>query len=193
MSAPYLPALLRVLEAEKARTPGTHLYAILDGARDRRVHRRVLDGRFPHSCLYAGKLPLELIEVAPYLVRLDVAHPLTVSLLTEAWGHSWGIFFTSSQGLEPLRRHFRKFLKVRDERGKTLVFRYYDPRVLRVWLPTCTASELHHFFGDVQRFHTESPGADALLAFSRDGDALASETLALTDMEQAAVQPLPSR
>ncbi|MFP2925981.1 DUF4123 domain-containing protein [Pyxidicoccus sp. 3LG] len=181
--SPHLTALLRLLQRESARAPGQSLYAILDGARDSRIHRRVLDGRFVHSCLYAGKLPLELIEVAPYLVRLDPEHPLTVSLLSEAWGRSWGIFLTSALGLEPLRRHFRKFLKVRDERGKTLVFRYYDPRVLRVWLPTCNTGELDAFFGGgVDRFYAETARADALLSFSRQDAGLACDTLALEDV-----------
>jgi hypothetical protein len=104
MSSANLAALLRVFEREAARAPGTQIYAILDGARDSRVHRRVLDGRFAHSCLYAGKLPLELLEVAPYLVRLEPEHPLAMSLLSEAWGNSWGIFLRAPPGLEPLRR-----------------------------------------------------------------------------------------
>ncbi|NMO16995.1 DUF4123 domain-containing protein [Pyxidicoccus fallax] len=179
MSPPRRTELPRLLQAEAAHRPGLHLYGIFDGARDPRIHRRVLDSRFPQACLYAGKLPLPLLEVAPYLVRLDAMHPLAVSLLDEAWGRSWGIFFTSTQGLEPLRRHFRKFLKVRDERGKTLVFRYYDPRVLRVWLPTCNAAELDLFFEGIHRFHAESEAVDALLAFSREGAGLACETLRL--------------
>ena len=51
--------------------------------------------------------------------------------------------------LEELRRHFRKFLKVEDPKGKSLIFRYYDPRVLRVYLPTCNAMELQTVFGPV--------------------------------------------
>jgi hypothetical protein len=179
--SPRLTALLRVFEREAARAPGTQLYAILDGARDSRIHRRVLDGRFAHSCLYAGKLPLELLEVAPYLVRLEPEHPLAMSLLSEAWGNSWGIFLRAAPGLEPLRRHFRRFLKVRDERGKSLVFRYYDPRVLRAYLPTCNAEELEYLFGSVHQLYAESEGADALLAYSREGGPLTRRTLALAD------------
>jgi Domain of unknown function (DUF4123) len=168
-------ALLRVFAEEAARAPGTQL----DGARDSRVHRRVLDGRFAHSCLYAGKLPPELIEVAPYLVRLEPEHPLAMALLAEAWGNSWGIFLRARPGLEPLRKHFRRFLKVRDEQGKSLVFRYYDPRVLRVYLPTCTAVELDFLFGDVLQLYAESERGDALLAYSREGGQLTRRTLPL--------------
>lgn len=54
-----------------------------------------------------------------------------------------------------LRRHFRRFLRVTDEQGQPLMFRYYDPRVLRVYLPTCTAEELALVFGPVSAYLIE--------------------------------------
>jgi hypothetical protein len=39
-----------------------------------------------------------------------------------------------------MARRRRRFLRVKDEDG--LVFRFYDPRVMRVYLPTCAAGEL---------------------------------------------------
>jgi len=46
-----------------------------------------------------------------------------------------------------MRQHFRRFITVHDESGKPLLFRYYDPRVLRTFLPTCNAKELAEIFG----------------------------------------------
>lgn len=91
------------------------------------------------------------------------------------------IFLRAAPGLEPLRRHFHRFLKVRDEQGRSLVFRYYDPRVLRAYAPTCNAGELEYLFGDVHQLYAESEGADALLALSREGGQLTRRTLALAD------------
>jgi hypothetical protein len=54
---------------------------------------------------------------------------------------------------------------VRDERGNRLVFRYYDPRVLRVYLPTCTASELRRVFGPIECFWMESGDPEELFKF----------------------------
>jgi len=48
-------------------------------------------------------------------------------------------------------------LVVKDERGNRLVFRYYDPRVLRVYLPTCSPSELRTVFGPIECFWAEGP------------------------------------
>ena len=49
-------------------------------------------------------------------------------------------------------------------------FRFYDPRILRAFLPACTSDELRSFFGPVQRFYSPTGGNDGLLAFAlRDG------------------------
>ncbi len=37
----------------------------------------------------------------------------------------------------------------RSEQKAPLVFRYYDPRVLRVYLPTCSPAEFARFFGPI--------------------------------------------
>ncbi len=56
----------------------------------------------------------------------------------------------------------------RDESGKKLFFRYYDPRILRAYLPSCTSTELAEFFGPVGRFLLE--GRDGqLVMYERGG------------------------
>jgi hypothetical protein len=54
-------------------------------------------------------------------------------ILEHGWGKNCGIFATSAADLRQMRRHLRTFLVVHDEEGKPLYFRYYDPRVLRVF------------------------------------------------------------
>jgi hypothetical protein len=57
--------------------------------------------------------------------------------------------------LQQVRAHLRQFLLVQDERGNQQYFRFYDPRVLRVYLPTCDAAETQQFFGPIDRFIVE--------------------------------------
>ena len=135
----------------------THfVYAVLDGARDGRIYSAVRYSAMPWACLFAGKLHPALEMAAPYLVQLRRSSLFTRFILQNGWGNAWGIFASSTADLEDLRRHFRRFLRVVDERGKRLFFRYYDPRVLRVYLPTCTEAELKTVFGPVQRFSVEA-------------------------------------
>ncbi|PYS36859.1 MAG: hypothetical protein DMG14_23230 [Acidobacteria bacterium] len=107
--------------------------------------------------------------VSPYLVHLGANNSLTNWLVTEGWGKAWGIFLTAPANIDQLRRHFRHFLLVRDPDGNELYFRFYDPRVLRVYLPTCTAPEMKHFLGPTTRYLMESEDGEALLDFTRMG------------------------
>jgi hypothetical protein len=61
-----------------------------------------------------------------------------------------------------------------------MVFRYYDPRVLRVYLPTCNAEELATVFGPIETFWTEGSDPATLLEFHRDGGKLTQKIIQLS-------------
>ena len=64
-----------------------------------------------------------------------------------------------------------------DEAGRKLVFRYYDPRVLRAYLPTCFADELKTVYGGIECFYTESEDPNQLLEFRLDRGKLLTATV----------------
>ncbi len=130
-------------------------WAILDGARDERIVRAVDRTNQDKCCLFAGNISPELRAVAPHLVRFDRGEELSDYVLEKGWGNSWGVFFSSSASLDTLRKHFRRFLRVSDESGRHLLFRFYDPRVLSIYLPTCNHEELTTIFSPVDRFVLE--------------------------------------
>lgn len=156
------------------------IYAIVDGARDEQVYPAVLGSDCEYCCLYRGEIPEDLAAVAPYLVLLEEENQFTTRLLTQGWGESWGIFLESAATLNDLRRHFRRFLMVYDEAGKPMYFRYYDPRVLRVYLPTCNADELQTVFGPVVRYCVESEDGSGMLEYDFTGNALTQGSIALS-------------
>jgi hypothetical protein len=55
-----------------------------------------------------------------------------------------------------------------------LIFRYYDPRVLRVYLPTCWPAEVSTFFGPVSAFITGGDDPGEILEFRNERGTLAS-------------------
>jgi hypothetical protein len=150
-----------------------NLWMILDGARDRRIYSDLLNSHLIYSCLYSGEVPFELEVAAPHLVQLEYEDKSTRTLIQRSWGRSWGVFLRSDARMERLRRHLRTMLVVRSWRGERLLFRYYDPRILRVYLPTCTQQELKSVFGPVQQFYTEAESCDALTRFEFTGGKLA--------------------
>jgi hypothetical protein len=72
------------------------------------------------------------------------------------------IIFQSESSLQQLAQHFSGMLKAMDEEGKIFNFRYYDPRILRVYLPTCTEEEKHIFYGPADTFWVEGEENDVM-------------------------------
>jgi hypothetical protein len=162
----------RVIERLWPAGDDANTWAIVDGARDRRLQGLVATSGLPHRCLYIGDLHPAVARAAPWLVHLSREAPLTRTLVTEGWGQSWGVFLRTDAGIAALHRHLRRFLRVRDEGGRYLLFRYYDPRVLRVYLPTCTEAELDYVFGPIEQFVMEADAPDRALTFRRQGSSL---------------------
>lgn len=152
--------LEEILFSEKTR-----IYAVLDGASVPDLPMKLYEMKPPRYCLFTGELEPDMAEVAPYLVRLYPRAPFTEWVLKECWGKHWGIFAHSRKPLQEMRKHFRSLVKVYDEKGNPMIFRFYDPRVLRRFLPTCKPAELKIFFGDVESFFAESEDDGKLMNF----------------------------
>jgi hypothetical protein len=117
------------------------------------------------SVYIGGELSEELAEAAPYLVRILPDTAFTEWLLTEGWGNHWGIFALSKADMREMRKHFRTFLVVKNPEGKQIYFRYYDPRVLRAYLPTTSEDERRQVFGPIEMYLLESNLFDDVLRF----------------------------
>jgi hypothetical protein len=145
--------------------PVEPVYAILDGARDRRIRNWVIDTRAPAWCLFRGDLPPALENAAPWLLRIVPGQAYTEQFFLRGWGQSWGILLACRAPARELRRHLRHFFLARTEDGQRLLFRYYDPRVLRIYLPTCTPEEVAQFFGPISAMAAEGTEPDLLHLF----------------------------
>jgi hypothetical protein len=164
--------LEKFLFEERARA-----FAVLDGASVPDLPTKIYEMQ-PHAvCLYRGELEPDMAEVAPYLVELFPDTTFTDWLLSEGLGGKhWGIFARSPFSLTELRKHFRKFLTVYDETGNPLLFRYYDPRVLVKFLPTCDQESLDKLFGRVTEYAAED-GTENFMRFELQNGKLNSETI----------------
>jgi pSer/pThr/pTyr-binding forkhead associated (FHA) protein len=153
------------------------LYAVLDAARDPQVLELIRGSHEDFQSLYEGERGEELANFAPYLVRIPPHSPLLDALVREGWGKSWGVYLTCAQPLKELRRHFRHFLMVQLPDGREVYFRYYDPRVLRAFLPSCTFDEGAELFGPIQHYLAEAEDPGTLLEFTKRSGKV--ETIAL--------------
>jgi Domain of unknown function (DUF4123) len=169
-----LPSLLFGNQVRSSGQGAGERYMLLDTARDPRIYARLMElgSTVRARSLYQGDIGESLAHVSPYLLSLQEDQPESRWFAEAGFGQSWGLFIIAPVGFDELRRHLRKFNIVYDENGAFLVFRFYDPRVLRLFLPTCTSDELRRFFGPIESFLTETEGADALLRFTLRGDEL---------------------
>ena len=145
--------------------PLLKVYAILDGASVPELLPKLDECGPEYACLYRGEIAPDLAQCAPYLVRLDNRTKFTKWVIEEGWGNHWGVFAASQVNLGPLRQHLRTFLRVRGPDNKVLYFRYYDPRVLRMYLPSCNGPELAEIFGPVASYWAEDAAEGALKHF----------------------------
>jgi hypothetical protein len=151
------------------------VYAILDGASAPGLVKSLYEHEPEYCCLYRGELEPDMATVAPYLVRLEAESKFSELVLSEGWGAHWGIFVVSPATLRTLRDHFRTFHTVELPDQRTVLFRYYDPRILRNFLPVCNSAELATFFGPVQKFVVEGETPESGIKFFLAGTALKPE------------------
>jgi hypothetical protein len=153
-------------------------FAILDGARNEALIDALhADNAPPWRCLFPGDLAADMARVAPYLVELEQSSGFTRRLLAQGWGQNWGIFLTSSTPLPALWRHLRAQTRVYGPNLDPLYFRFYDPRVIRSYLPTCDANQLARFFGPVNFFMAEDDAPARARAWSLADGALVTQTI----------------
>jgi hypothetical protein len=163
----------------EGESPG-NVYAILDAARDSLIYPEIQGADVESACLYEGEQARELAEAAPYLVRLQKDEPFIHWLFSNGWGRSWGIFLVSSVTFDDIKKHLREFIVVYNEEGIPFYFRYYDPRVLRRYLPACNEAELKILFGPVIRYCVEGEESDTIIEYFCNQGQLTDRIVQLT-------------
>ena len=152
----------RLIECLWPRGAADHeIFAVLDGARSRRVAPWIRLRTLEYECLFRGDLSPRLRDAAPYVVHLRREDSFTGELLERAWSHAWGIFtrVPEAVSLERHRRHLRT--------------------LLRVYLPTCTGDEAEEFFGPVPEILAESEDGGSLLSYRPVRDGVQMERIAV--------------
>ena len=131
-------------------------YVVLDGAQNKSLLDWLQGPDAPQSeCLFASDLSPDMAEVAPYLVKLEAGSRFANEFIQDGWNSNWGILLTSSAELPIIWRHLRQHTLVYGPELEPMYFRFYDPRVLRMFLPTCNDTQLRDFFGGIDFFLAE--------------------------------------
>lgn len=140
------------------------LFGVLDAARDMRVLELLRESVEEVVSLYDGQAGDAMAEAAPYLVSFPAGSALLERLVLEGWGQSFGVYLASALPFTEVRRQLRRSLVVlNDTTDERLYFRFYDPRVLRVFLPTAKRRQRADFFGEISLFLMEGEAGEVLV------------------------------
>ncbi|MCW8090317.1 DUF4123 domain-containing protein [Alteromonas sp. ASW11-130] len=145
-----------------------NVYAVVDGAACPELRFKLYDWQPISSCLWSGDLEPDIEEVAPYMVKLEKGADITEWLIKEGWGNHWNIFVSSILNPKEFRKQIRKLQLARSPEGKTLFFRFYDPRVLEIFLPSSDAQQRVDVFMKIERFYFPSSEMNSLLCVSNN-------------------------
>jgi hypothetical protein len=153
------------------------IYLLLDAARMEDEIEIAKEMNPDFDSLYRGRSEETLSSVAPYIFKVNRGEQFEKWYFEKGWGVSWGVLVYSQDDMKSLHKHFRQFLMVKTEDGEELYFRFYDPRVLRIFLPTCDKQQLKEMFGPVDCFICEDEDPSNGLVFSFDNDRLHTEKI----------------
>lgn len=156
-----------------AKNEKSKLYCILDCAQDKLIYKMLTLSNVTKYCLYkkqvhfpGERLTSELAAVAPYLVECKPDDQFLSNALYHGWGKNWCTFVFSDRTPEIVYEHCSGNLLAITEEGDTVQFRYFDPRILRLYLPSCTSTELKIFFGPVAAYCCEDEIGSEPILFS---------------------------
>jgi hypothetical protein len=164
--------------------PPDRLYALIDGAQAFELAFAARLMGHDLFTLFSGTLAHTVAQVGPCLVAIDEPSAFLEKWVAQIGRHA-GILFESPADLPELCAHLRSAFVATDEEGQEYFFRFYDPRVLRAFLPTCRLGELAEFFGPVTRWIVEQERGTAYTAYSFDESGLAGKEIV--------ADPSPSR
>jgi hypothetical protein len=129
-------------------------YLLLDSAQQEEANLWLERRKVPYLSLFEGHAEENLIEIAPLLVPL---YNLETQLLTKIceWAISLGYkspclsWIASEIEVESLAKHLRNFHHVGLTENQSMLMRWYDTRVLPVWVACLNPAQMLSFSGSM--------------------------------------------
>ena len=175
----HTPVIQRLLAGlRQVREP---VFLLIDCARDGKILPLLGEHAADAQTLFNGPDLGAMIPFSPHLVAFEKEGKLIEDLLVEGWGKPWMVFVLSREPFSTLREHLRELLMAENPDGKQVFFRYYDPRILRRFLPVCTPAETRQFFGPVVQFWVEDEKPEFLLQFAPSPKGAEMQRFSLTE------------
>ncbi|WP_165024391.1 DUF4123 domain-containing protein [Dysgonomonas sp. ZJ279] len=129
-------------------------YVLIDAALWKEDIEIIFD-KVSYRSLFRGSVGEELWSVAPYLVDITSNDGLAERIKEKDPIERRVTWLSSSANIDDLRKHLRRFLRMKQENGSFIYFRFYDPFVLNYILPNLVQDQLTVFFVNIDYIITE--------------------------------------
>jgi hypothetical protein len=129
--------------------PGARVHAMVDASVVPGLQQRIDQADvLGWDRLQRGDLSAERAARASFVVALKTQSPFTDWLLGAAASEfpHWGVLFAGSATLQQVREHGRGLNEVELPDGQRRAWRWWDPQLLELLVPTLSASQLDAFF-----------------------------------------------
>lgn len=160
---------------------GTKTYALMDCALDSTIYPTIQASGCPNQKLYGESWQSGLADIAPHVVELTSSAKFSTELLTWDWYGNWGYFVQSTTSLSDLAQSFADLTTAKLSSGEEVFFRFFDPRVIRVFLAQASKNDLQSVFAKAERLvvpsaEVQGEGEAAIAYTLKNGSLAQSET-----------------
>jgi len=122
-------------------------YVLIDAALwDTDINMLFLDEKIIYKSLFRGSTGEKLWSVAPYLVDISSNEKLVKQIKEMNPVERRVMWLSSSLNIDELRKHLRRFLRMKKEDGDYIYFRFYDPFVANTVFPNLSHEQAVQFF-----------------------------------------------
>jgi hypothetical protein len=156
----WLPDAARMRNELTLAAGEVRIYALIDGARVKGVATLLGRMNAQYASLFRGDADVDYAEAGPYLALVPIEHDLLTLFVVYEPMLAATLFLAAGAEFEQMRTHLRRFLKVLDSQGKRCFFRFYDARVLAVYLGAAEPVEQAQLFGPIRSMHACGPDRD---------------------------------
>jgi hypothetical protein len=125
-------------------------YVLIDAALWENDIDDVLLSNVTYRSLFRGSTGEKLWNVAPYLVDVSSNEEFIKKIKGKNTVERRVAWLHSSLDIDALRKHLRRFLRMKTEDGRYLYFRFYDPYVVNTVLPNLTQEQVNEFFEPIE-------------------------------------------
>jgi hypothetical protein len=149
-------------QADTTLSTAPFRYAVIDLASATEI--RPLIARLRPSAaepLFARTFAQELLDVGPWVVRLSKAPEVESMLANMSFDIPWGYYVHTTVDIISLRQSLRRFNLARiPDSSKAVLFRYWDPRVMRVFLDVASREQRKRLFEWIDRIEAADGSFD---------------------------------